>query len=84
MNQFHVIRNKSTRKFQTKSWYYPFTQEYSALQSLKGHLDIVFKTEDKGRGWVIIHKNYYQDKIVTEHLLSNVSKEISVDSDKSI
>ena len=54
------------------------------MQSLKGQQDKVFKTEDKGRGWVIIHKNYYQDKIVTEHLLSNVSKEISVDRDKSI
>ena len=61
-----------------------FTPKFSALQSLKGHQDAVFKTKDKRRGWVVIHKNYYQDKIVKEHLLSNVSKEISIDSDKSI
>ena len=29
-------------------------------------------------------KNYYQDKIVKEHLLSNVYKEVSIDSDKKV
>ena len=37
-----------------------FTQEeYSVLQYLKGNQDIVFKTADKGGGWVIMDKNYY-------------------------
>ena len=49
-----------------------FTQEYSVLQSLKGHQDIVFKTPDKAGGWVIKDKKYHRDKIVKEHLLSNV------------
>ena len=62
-----------------------FTQEeYSALQFLKGNQDIVFKTADKGGGWVIMDKNYYRDKIVKEHLLSNVYKEVSIDSDKKV
>ena len=57
-----------------------FTQEEnSALQSLKGNQDTVFKTADKGGGWVIMDKNYYRDKIVKEHLLSNVYKELSID-----
>ena len=60
-----------------------FTQEeYFALQSLKGNQDIVFKTADEGGGWVIMDKNYYWDKTVKEHLLSNVNKEVSIDSDK--
>ena len=59
-----------------------FTQEkYSALQSLKGNQDIVFKTADKGGGWVIMAKTYYWDKIVKEHLLSNFYKEVSIGSD---
>ena len=62
-----------------------FTQEeYSALQSLKGNQDIVCKTADKGSGWVIMDKNYYQVKIVKEHLLSNAYKEVSIDSDKNV
>ena len=64
---------------------YNFTlEEYSALQSLKGNQDIVFKTADEGGGWVIMDKNYYQDKVVKEHLLSNVYKEVSADSDKKL
>ena len=54
------------------------------MQSLKGNVDIVFKTADKGGGWVITDKNYYRDKIAQEHLLSNVYKEFSVDSDKKV
>ena len=54
------------------------------MQSLKGNQDIVFKTADKGGGWVIMDKNYYQDKIVKEHLLSDVYKEVSIDSDKKV
>ena len=51
-----------------------FTQEkYSALQSWKGNQDIVFKTA-----------YYFQDKIVKEHLLSNVYKDVFVDSDKKV
>ena len=49
-----------------------FTQEYSVLQSFKGHQDIVLKTPDKAGGWVIKDKKYHRDKIVKEHLLSNV------------
>ena len=29
-------------------------------------------------------KNYYRDKIVKEHLLSNIYKEVSIDSDKKV
>ena len=54
------------------------------MQSLKGNQDIVFKTADKGGGWFIMDKNYYQDKIVKEHLLSDVYKEVSIDSDKKV
>ena len=54
------------------------------MQSLKGNQDIVFKTADKGGGWVIMDKNYYQDKIVKEHLLSDFYKEVSIDSDKKV
>ena len=62
-----------------------FTQEeYSALPSLKENQDIVFKTADKGGGWVTMDKNYYGDKKVREHLLSNVYKEVSIDSDKKV
>ena len=32
--------------------------------SSKGKQDIVFKTADKGGGWVMMDKNYYWDKIV--------------------
>ena len=39
-------------------------EEYPVLQSLKGNQDIVFKRADKGDGWVIMDKNYYQNKIV--------------------
>ena len=60
-----------------------FTQEeYSALQSSKENLDIVFKTADERGGWIIMDKNYHRDKIVKEHLLSNVYKVVSIDSDK--
>ena len=31
-----------------------------------------------------MNKNYYRDKIVKEHLLSKVYKELSIDSDKEI
>ena len=31
-----------------------------------------------------MNKNYYRDEIVKEHLLSNVYKELSIDSDKKI
>ena len=31
-----------------------------------------------------MNKNYYRDKIVKEHLLSNVYKELSIDNDKEI
>ena len=51
----------------------------TAMQTLKENQDRVFKTEDKGGGWVIMDKNYYRDKIVKEHLLSNVYKELSID-----
>ena len=62
-----------------------FTQEeYSVLQYLKGNQDIVFKTADKGGGWVIMDKNYYWVKTVKEHLLSNVYKEVSVYIDKKV
>ena len=54
------------------------------MQSLKGNQDTVFKTADKGGGWVIMEKNYYQDKIVKEHLLYSVYKEVFVDSDKKV
>ena len=60
-----------------------FTQEeYSALQPLMGNQDIIFKTADKESGWVIMDKSYYRDKIVREHLLSNVYKKVSADTDK--
>ena len=29
-------------------------------------------------------KNYYRNKIVKEHLLSNVHKEVSIDNDKEV
>ena len=29
-------------------------------------------------------KNYYRNRIVKEHLLSNVYKEVSIDSDKKV
>ena len=29
-------------------------------------------------------KNYYRDKIVKEHLLSSIYKEVSIDSDKKV
>ena len=62
-----------------------FTQEeYSVLQYLKGNQDIVFKTADKGGGWVIMDKNYYWVKTVKEHLLSNIYKEVSVYIDKKV
>ena len=74
-----IIRNKSTRNFETKSrelsliineienltpnvisYKSNVTQvEYSAFQSLKGNQVIVFKTADKGGGWVIMDKKYY-------------------------
>ena len=99
-----VVRNKSTKTFQTKNeelslivneienltpnllnFKNNFTKkEYSALQSLKENQDIVFKTADKGGGWVIMDKNYYREKIVKDHLLSNVYKEVSLDSDKKV
>ena len=56
----------------------------TAMQTLKENQDRVFKTEDKGGGWVIMDKNYYRDKIVKEHVLSNIYKEVSIDSDKKI
>ena len=31
-----------------------------------------------------MNKNYYRDKTVKEHLLSNVYKEASIDSDKKV
>ena len=31
-----------------------------------------------------MNKNYYRDKIVKEHLLSNLYKELSIDNDKEI
>ena len=31
-----------------------------------------------------MNKNYYRDKTVKEHLLSNVYKEVSIDSDKKV
>ena len=57
---------------------------FKTAQSLKGNQDIVFKTADKAGGWVTMDKNYYEDKIVKEHLLSNVYKEVSIDSDKKV
>ena len=50
----------------------------------KENQDIIFKTADKGDGWVITDKNCYWDKTVKGHLLSNVYKEVYVDSDKKI
>ena len=57
---------------------------FQTAQSLKGNQDILFKTADKAGGWVKMDKNYYQYKIVKEHLLSNVYKEVSIDSDKKV
>ena len=54
------------------------------MQSLKGNQDIVFKTADKGGEWVMMDKKYYRDKIAKEHLLSNVCKEVSFESDKKV
>ena len=31
-----------------------------------------------------MNKNYYRDKTLKEHLLSNVYKEVSIDSDKKV
>ena len=53
-------------------------------RKLRGNQDIVFKVADKGGGWVIMDKNYYWDKIVKVHLLSNVYKKVSIDSDKKV
>ena len=62
-----------------------FTQEeYYALQSLKGNQDIVFKRADKRDWWVIMDKKYYRDQTVKENLLSNIYKEVSIDSDKKV
>ena len=62
-----------------------FTQEeYSTLQSLKGNWGIVFKTADKRDEWLAMDKNYYWHKVIRKHLLSNVYKEVSVDSDKKV
>ena len=88
-----VVRNKSTKIFQTKNkelslivneienltpnllnFKSNFTrEEYYALQFLKENQDIVFKTADKGGGWVIMDKNYYRDKIV-KSLLTVIKK----------
>ena len=60
-----------------------FTQEeYSALHSSKENQDIAFKKTNKGGGWFIMDKNFYRDKIFKERLLSNVCKDVSIDSDK--
>ena len=56
----------------------------TAMQNLKENQDRVFKIEDKGGGWVIMDKNYYRDKIVKEHVLSNTYKEVSIDSEKKV
>ena len=84
INQLYVVNSKETLKQKVTpnviNYKSNFTQEeYSTLQSLKGNQDIVSKTADKDGGWVIMDKNYYQDEIVKEHLLSNVYKEVFVD-----
>ena len=82
MNQLYVINQQETKSRELSlvineieiltpnliSYESNFTQqEYSALQSFKGNQDIVYKTADKGGGWVIMNKNYYRDKIVGQH-----------------
>ena len=59
-------------------------EEQEALKSLKEINNLIFKTADKGGGWVIMDKNYYKDQLVMPHLLSNVYKEVSRDSDKKV
>ena len=59
-------------------------EERNALKSLKKHNNLIFKTADKGGGWVIMDKEYYRDKLVMPHLLSNVYKEVPVDNDKKV
>ena len=59
-------------------------EEQEALKSLKENNNLIFKTADKGGGWVIMDKNYYKDQLVMPHLLSNVYKEVSRDSDKKV
>ena len=57
-------------------------EEQEAFKSLNNNL--IFKTADKGGGWVIMDKNYYKDQLVMPHLLSNVYKEVSRNSDKKV
>ena len=59
-------------------------EEQEALKSLKENNNLIFKTADKGGGWVIMDKNYYKDQLVMPHLLSNVYKEVSRESDKKV
>ena len=88
-----VVRHESARNSEAKSRVLLLIineienltqEEYSALQYLKANQDIVFKTADKGSGWIVMDKNYYRVKTVKEHLLSNVYKEISVDIDQKV
>ena len=39
-------------------------EEQEALKSLKENNNLIFKTADKGGGWVIMDKNYYKDQLV--------------------
>ena len=77
-----VVRNKSTRKVETK------TRELSLIINETENLApnvISYKsnfTQEEGGRWVIIDKNYNRHKLVKEHLLSNVYKEVSVDNEK--
>ena len=99
MNQLYVINQQETKSRELSlvineieiltpnliSYESNFTQqEYSALQSFKGNQDIVYKTADKGGGWVIMNKNYYRNKIVKQHLFSNIYKEVSINSNKKV
>ena len=88
-----IVRHESARNSEAKSRVLLLIineienltqEEYSALQYLKANQDIVFKTADKGSGWIVMDKNYYRVKTVKGHLLSNVYKEISVDIDQKV
>ena len=78
------VRNKSTTKFKTKSR--GLSLIINEIENLTPNV-ISYKinfTQDKGVEWIIMDKNYYLDQIVKQHLLSNVYKEVSVDSDKKV
>ena len=58
-------------------------EQEKALQKLVTNKDNIIKPTDKGGALAVMDKTYYCDHVVNkEHLLSNVYKEVPLDSDK--